>query len=121
MSESLEFCSIPNLCFLYTLFQNESFPLSNKQTCHQTFLTFMSSDIYNIHVCDFVVLQMLKAKGMKINPREIAEKIIQNLPDNELVQKTEIAGPGTKTHTETFPHCAKCIIIQRQHIFFPSS
>uniref|UniRef100_A0A3Q1C572 Arginine--tRNA ligase, cytoplasmic n=1 Tax=Amphiprion ocellaris TaxID=80972 RepID=A0A3Q1C572_AMPOC len=38
--------------------------------------------------------QMLKAKGMKVNPREIAEKIVQNLPDNELIQKTEIAGPG---------------------------
>ncbi|XP_069001381.1 arginine--tRNA ligase, cytoplasmic-like, partial [Embiotoca jacksoni] len=38
--------------------------------------------------------QMLKAKGVKVNPKEIAEKIIQNLPDNELVQKTEIAGPG---------------------------
>nr|XP_046265712.1 arginine--tRNA ligase, cytoplasmic [Scatophagus argus] len=38
--------------------------------------------------------QMLKAKGVKVNPREIAEKIIQNLPDNELIQKTEIAGPG---------------------------
>ncbi|GAA6232524.1 arginine--tRNA ligase, cytoplasmic isoform X2 [Lates japonicus] len=38
--------------------------------------------------------QMLKAKGIKVNPREIAEKIIQNLPDNELIQKTEIAGPG---------------------------
>lgn len=39
---------------------------------------------------------MLKAKGVKVNPREIAEKIIQNLPDNELVEKTEIAGPGTR-------------------------
>ncbi|XP_028277896.1 arginine--tRNA ligase, cytoplasmic [Parambassis ranga] len=38
--------------------------------------------------------QMLKAKGVKVNPREIAEKIVQNLSDNELVQKTEIAGPG---------------------------
>lgn len=38
--------------------------------------------------------QMLKAKGTKVNPREIAENIIQNLPDNELVQKTEVAGPG---------------------------
>lgn len=38
--------------------------------------------------------QLLKAKGMKINPREIAEKIIQSLPENELIQKTEIAGPG---------------------------
>lgn len=38
--------------------------------------------------------QMLKAKGIKMSPREIAEKIIKNLPDNELVQKTEVAGPG---------------------------
>lgn len=38
--------------------------------------------------------QMLKTKGMKVNPREIAEKIVQNIPDNELIQKTEIAGPG---------------------------
>ncbi|XP_077403713.1 arginine--tRNA ligase, cytoplasmic [Vanacampus margaritifer] len=38
--------------------------------------------------------QMLKAKGMKVNPREIAEKILQNIPANELIQKTEIAGPG---------------------------
>jgi len=40
---------------------------------------------------------MLKAQGVKTNPREIAEKIIQNLPDNDLIQKTEIAGPGTET------------------------
>lgn len=41
-----------------------------------------------------VALQMLKAKGVKVNPREIAEKITRNLPDNELIHKTEIAGPG---------------------------
>lgn len=41
---------------------------------------------------------MLKAKGVKVNPREIAEKIVQNLSDNELVQKTEIAGPGRVHH-----------------------
>lgn len=38
--------------------------------------------------------QMMKAKGIKVNPREIAEKIVQNVPDNELIQKMEIAGPG---------------------------
>ncbi|KAM9788922.1 arginine--tRNA ligase, cytoplasmic [Neosynchiropus ocellatus] len=38
--------------------------------------------------------QMLKAKGMKVNPREIADKIVKNLPENEVIQKTEIAGPG---------------------------
>lgn len=45
---------------------------------------------------------MLKAKGMKVNPREIAEKIIGNLPDNELIQKTEIAGPGQCPVSGTF-------------------
>lgn len=49
-----------------------------------------------------VVLQMLKAKGIKVNPREIAEKIIRNLPDNELIQKTEIAGPGQCPVSGTF-------------------
>uniref|UniRef100_A0A3B3ZI07 Arginine--tRNA ligase, cytoplasmic n=2 Tax=Periophthalmus magnuspinnatus TaxID=409849 RepID=A0A3B3ZI07_9GOBI len=38
--------------------------------------------------------QMFKAKGAKVNPREIAEKVVKNLPDNELIEKTEIAGPG---------------------------
>ena len=40
------------------------------------------------------VFQMMKSKGLKVNPREIAEKIVQNIPDNELIEKTEIAGPG---------------------------
>lgn len=38
--------------------------------------------------------QMMKSKGQKVNPREIAEKIVQNIPDNELIEKTDIAGPG---------------------------
>ena len=43
--------------------------------------------------------QMLKAQNQKVNPREIAERIVQNIPDNELIQKTEIAGPGTQRVT----------------------
>uniref|UniRef100_A0A673Y0F5 Arginine--tRNA ligase, cytoplasmic n=1 Tax=Salmo trutta TaxID=8032 RepID=A0A673Y0F5_SALTR len=38
--------------------------------------------------------QMMKSKGLKVNPREIAENIQKNIPDNELIEKTEIAGPG---------------------------
>ncbi|KAL4660034.1 arginine-tRNA ligase, cytoplasmic, partial [Arapaima gigas] len=38
--------------------------------------------------------QMMKANGVKVSPREIAEKIVQNIPDNDLIEKTEIAGPG---------------------------
>ncbi|KAJ8348424.1 hypothetical protein SKAU_G00270130 [Synaphobranchus kaupii] len=38
--------------------------------------------------------QIMKAKGLKVNPREIAEKVVQSIPDNDLIEKTEIAGPG---------------------------
>ncbi|XP_065143398.1 arginine--tRNA ligase, cytoplasmic [Paramisgurnus dabryanus] len=38
--------------------------------------------------------QMVKAKGQKASPREIAEKIVQNIPQNELIEGTEISGPG---------------------------
>ncbi|XP_048853587.1 arginine--tRNA ligase, cytoplasmic [Brienomyrus brachyistius] len=38
--------------------------------------------------------QMMKSRGLKVSPREIAERIIQNIPDNDMIQKTEIAGPG---------------------------
>ncbi|XP_026855915.2 arginine--tRNA ligase, cytoplasmic isoform X2 [Electrophorus electricus] len=40
------------------------------------------------------ISQMLKSKAQKVNPREIAERIVQNIPDNELIERTEIAGPG---------------------------
>jgi arginyl-tRNA synthetase len=42
---------------------------------------------------------MMKSKGLKVNPRQIAENIQQNIPDNELIEKTEIAGPGFCPHT----------------------
>ncbi|XP_075455279.1 arginine--tRNA ligase, cytoplasmic [Ascaphus truei] len=38
--------------------------------------------------------QMLKAKDQKVSPREIADKIIKNIPNNDLIEKVEIAGPG---------------------------
>lgn len=48
---------------------------------------------------------MMKGKGLKVNPREIAEKISQNIPDNDLIERTEIAGPGgvkTQDHEPYF-------------------
>lgn len=57
-------------------------------------------NLFVIQMIWTVLLQMLKAKGTKVNPREIAEKIVQNLPDNELIQRTEIAGPGGSWTTE---------------------
>uniref|UniRef100_A0A8C5EIV7 Arginine--tRNA ligase, cytoplasmic n=1 Tax=Gouania willdenowi TaxID=441366 RepID=A0A8C5EIV7_GOUWI len=40
------------------------------------------------------IAQMMKAKGMKTNPREIAEQIVRHLPHNQLIHNTEISGPG---------------------------
>ncbi len=37
---------------------------------------------------------MKLAKGARCNPRELAAKIIQAMPECELLEKTEIAGPG---------------------------
>ncbi|XP_053145833.1 arginine--tRNA ligase, cytoplasmic isoform X1 [Hemicordylus capensis] len=37
---------------------------------------------------------LLKTKEQKVGPREIADKIARNIPDNEFVEKIEIAGPG---------------------------
>ena len=35
-----------------------------------------------------------KAGGGKVNPRQIAQAIVDHLPAGALVGKTEIAGPG---------------------------
>ncbi|OCT87804.1 arginine--tRNA ligase, cytoplasmic [Xenopus laevis] len=40
------------------------------------------------------ITQMLKAMNQKVSPREIADKIVKNIPTNELVEKVDIAGPG---------------------------
>ncbi|XP_036169399.1 arginine--tRNA ligase, cytoplasmic isoform X3 [Myotis myotis] len=40
------------------------------------------------------ISQMLKTKEQRVNPREIAENITKHLPDNEYIEKVEIAGPG---------------------------
>ena len=39
-------------------------------------------------------LAMLLAKPAKLNPRQLAEKIVASLPADSLVKKIEIAGPG---------------------------
>lgn len=40
------------------------------------------------------IANIYKQLGKKIAPREIAEKIVCNLPSHDLIEKTEIAGPG---------------------------
>ncbi|XP_070790223.1 arginine--tRNA ligase, cytoplasmic [Pituophis catenifer annectens] len=37
---------------------------------------------------------LLKTKEQKVSPRDIADKIARNIPDNECIEKIEIAGPG---------------------------
>ena len=37
---------------------------------------------------------LMLAKAAKMNPRELAQKIVDALPESELIQKIDIAGPG---------------------------
>jgi len=37
---------------------------------------------------------MLKDAGEKIAPRDVAKKIVENIPSNDLIKETTIAGPG---------------------------
>ena len=37
---------------------------------------------------------LLKAKGVKAIPREVATKIVENIPTNKMIEKLEVAGPG---------------------------
>lgn len=39
-------------------------------------------------------LAMVLGKPAKTNPRQLAEKIISSLPDNDIISKVDIAGPG---------------------------
>ncbi|XP_069055450.1 arginine--tRNA ligase, cytoplasmic isoform X2 [Pleurodeles waltl] len=40
------------------------------------------------------ITQMLKTSQKKVNPRDIADHIVRNIPSNEYIEKVEIAGPG---------------------------
>jgi len=37
---------------------------------------------------------LLKAAGVKTSPRDIANKIVENVPSSDLIEKLEVAGPG---------------------------
>lgn len=39
-------------------------------------------------------IAMVMAKVARTNPRQLAEKIINHLPDSDFIEKTDIAGPG---------------------------
>jgi len=37
---------------------------------------------------------LLKGKGQKVAPRDVANKIVENVASNDLIEKMEVAGPG---------------------------
>ncbi|RNA01887.1 arginine--tRNA cytoplasmic [Brachionus plicatilis] len=40
------------------------------------------------------ICQALKTKGQKVNPNQVAQKIVANIEKNDLIEKTEVSGPG---------------------------
>ncbi len=49
---------------------------------------------YSTNVAMVVAAAIRKATGDKSNPRDIAQAIVNHLPANDLISKTELAGPG---------------------------
>ena len=37
---------------------------------------------------------LLKGQGLKVSPREVATKIVEKVPSNDVIEKLDIAGPG---------------------------
>ncbi len=49
---------------------------------------------YSTNVAMVVAAAIRKSTGDKSNPRDIAQAIVNHLPTNDLISKTELAGPG---------------------------
>jgi arginyl-tRNA synthetase len=43
---------------------------------------------------DLIFLKALKTKGQKANPNEVAQKIVANMEESDLIEKMEVSGPG---------------------------
>jgi arginyl-tRNA synthetase len=39
-------------------------------------------------------IAMMLSKKLNKNPREIAQNIIKSIPENKIIERTDIAGPG---------------------------
>lgn len=54
------------------------------------------SDRFGDYQCNsaMAINQILKGKGISSNPREIAAAIVTNVPQNDLLEKVEVAGAG---------------------------
>ena len=37
---------------------------------------------------------MFQACGIKLSPRDVATKIVESVPSNDVIDKLEVAGPG---------------------------
>jgi len=49
---------------------------------------------YSTNVAMVAAAAIRKSTGDKSNPRDIAQAIVNHLPANDLISKTELAGPG---------------------------
>ncbi|XP_075234575.1 arginine--tRNA ligase-like protein isoform X2 [Lycorma delicatula] len=59
-------------------------------------LTLTNFEKFGDYQCNAAmpISQILKSQGIKKSPNDVARLIIGNLPSNEVINKTEIAGPG---------------------------
>lgn len=61
-----------------------------------TVITVASNSQFGDYQCNSVmpILQALKAQGIKLSPHQIGTMIVDNIPEDDLIDLFEIAGPG---------------------------
>lgn len=81
---------------LMTLFQtaiNNAFPNVEKVPIA---LTLAQHPKFGDYQCNsaMAMTKVLKTSGENISPPDVAKRIVESIPDNDLIKKIEIAGPG---------------------------
>ncbi|XP_065058798.1 arginine--tRNA ligase, cytoplasmic-like isoform X2 [Rhopilema esculentum] len=88
---------MPNLKLTITSLFSKSIQLAYPDIDDvQTLVQAAQSDKFGDYQCNsaMVIAKKLKTQGKPSNPREIAQEIINKLPENNVIEKVEIAGPG---------------------------
>ncbi|XP_074650905.1 arginine--tRNA ligase, cytoplasmic-like isoform X2 [Tubulanus polymorphus] len=117
-------CHMPSICDMVISIFNFSIKTSFPDVKNAPILITPSTQPkYGDYQCNSAmsISQMLKTEGKKSNPRDVAKLIIENLPENEVFEKVEIAGPGfINVHLRRDTVCSMVRDILTKGVFPPN-
>ncbi|UYO99578.1 arginine--tRNA ligase [Oceanotoga sp. DSM 15011] len=77
--------------YLYEIIKDHLINLYNEEISNSLFIQETNNSNFGDFQTNFA---MINAKTLKKAPRKIAEEILENFPQSDLITKVEIAGPG---------------------------